>query len=381
MRKRILIMTNGLYSGGAEKILQTILSNIDKNKYIITLYGLHQEELKFPYTEDIQFRYIFSHGLHRKNNRFNKFITALCNKIKLLIYYHCSPKIFYKLFVRGVYDVEIAFLEGYSTRIISGSNGNSKKLAWVHIDLKENHWSLIGFRSPKEELQSYHKFNTVFCVSENVKSSVEALFGSDINAKVLYNPIDDKEISAKARQDVDGLQITHERFRFLTIGRLVPQKGYDRLIPIINRLVKNGFPVEVWILGEGYMRSELENMIVEYGLQDNVILLGFQDNPYAYFKYCDAFVCSSRSEGYSTVVTEALILGMPVVTTNCSGMVELLGENSEYGIITANDDDALYQGMKNLMDTKCLEHYKEQSSKRGKCFNLSSLMNKLEEAL
>lgn len=86
-------------------------------------------------------------------------------------------------------------------------------------------------------------------------------------------------------------------------------------------------------------------------------------------KQCDLFVCSSRSEGFSTAVTEALILGIPVVTTMVSGMTELLGENQEYGIVVQNNEESLFQGIMTILnDQKLLEYYQNQAVIRGKDF-------------
>ena len=112
-----------------------------------------------------------------------------------------------------------------------------------------------------------------------------------------------------------------------------------------------------------------------------VKLLGFHSNPYKYIVQGDLFVCSSRSEGYSTAVTEALILGVPVITTDCSGMMELL-KNGECGIITPNDDEAFYQGLKSLLtDASLLEHYRQKAIERGKDFTIESLMKPIEDLL
>ena len=88
----------------------------------------------------------------------------------------------------------------------------------------------------------------------------------------------------------------------------------------------------------------------------------------------DLFVCSSISEGYSTAVTEALILGLPVVTTDCSGMNELL-QGEKYGIITENSEATLFEGIKQLLD------HPEQVIKRGKEFTLEVLMKPIETLL
>lgn len=107
-------------------------------------------------------------------------------------------------------------------------------------------------------------------------------------------------------------------------------------------------------------------IIKEQNLERYVTLVGYKTNPYKYVKSCDLFVCSSYSEGFSTAVTESLIVGTLVVTTLCSGMEELLGYNNEYGIITDNNDDALYGGIKSLVeDLDLLKKYREKATERG----------------
>lgn len=99
-------------------------------------------------------------------------------------------------------------------------------------------------------------------------------------------------------------------------------------------------------------------------------MVGYRTNPYKYVKNCDLYVCSSHSEGFSTSVTESLVVGTPVVTTLCSGMTELLGENNEYGIVTENNEDALYEGIKKMLTTPdLLDAYAAKAKERGKAFS------------
>ena len=93
-------------------------------------------------------------------------------------------------------------------------------------------------------------------------------------------------------------------------------------------------------------------------------------------------MCSSRREGFSTAVTEALIVGTPVVSTNCSGAYELLGDNNEYGIVTENDEDALYDGIKKMLtEENLLQHYKEQAIVRGRRFSTEKTVKAVEDML
>ena len=95
-------------------------------------------------------------------------------------------------------------------------------------------------------------------------------------------------------------------------------------------------------------------------------------------KCADLYVCSSLYEGFSTTVVESLILGTPVVTTDCTGMREILGD-SEYGLITANDDEAFYEGVKRMLtEPGLLSHYAEQAKLHGKDFKCERLAGETE---
>lgn len=380
-KKRLLFFANSLYGGGAEKVLQTLLINLDSYKYDITLYSVNEDVLNNKYPSNIKYKYIFK---QHANNIISRLWAKITNKIKLIVYYNLSPKWFYRLFVKGKYDTEIAFIEGYSTRIISGStNKSSNKVAWVHIDLLNNHWTNIAYQNKIEEEISYYKYNNIICVSENVEESMLKLFPKLKKVQVKYNPIDDKSIRKFSTENCTYYNdLNLDTIKLVSTGRLVHQKGYDRLLPIIKRLVDDGHNIHLTILGEGSDRRELEEYITNNNLNNVVSLPGFVQNPYAIMANSDIFVCSSRAEGYSTAVTEALILGLPIVTTNCSGMKELLGENNEYGIVIQNNEEALYNGIKLMItDKDIFKLYKSKAIARGKDFSLSKQISEIENIL
>lgn len=127
-------------------------------------------------------------------------------------------------------------------------------------------------------------------------------------------------------------------------------------------------------------RENLEKIVKEKKLTDSFIFLGFKENPYKYMSKCDIYVCSSRREGFSTAVTEALVIGLPCVSTNCSGAYELLGRNDEYGIVTENSEEGIYFGLKKmLLDRQLFDCYKKQAELRGKKFNMSETVKAVED--
>ena len=197
-------------------------------------------------------------------------------------------------------------------------------------------------------MKSYKLFDKVFFVSNNAKEGFENSIGKLSIGSVLHNIIDNKEITKLSREKISDAK--HNKFLFVSVGRLSKEKGYDRLIEAAANLNKDGYNYEIWIIGEGPERENLEDLLEKYNIK-NFKLLGFKKNPYVYISNSDMFICSSRAEGYSTVVTESLILKTRILTTNCAGMDELL-ENGKYGKIVENNTEGIYIGMKEILDSK-----------------------------
>ena len=181
-KKKVLFMINSMYGGGAEKIFQTLLNNLEPSKYDITVYSVNQCKIDHKYyPENIKYKYIFG-GIDESTGQISKIITKIKNKINLSRYEKDSPETFYKKFIKEKYDVEVAFIEGYATKIISGSNNkDSKKIAWVHIDLMENPWTEVAYHSLEEEKECYQKYDNIF------DNSIRLLFASIVT--MLYSLI------------------------------------------------------------------------------------------------------------------------------------------------------------------------------------------------
>ena len=378
MKRKILFFVNKLKGGGAEKVLHTLVANLDAEKYDITIGALHEETYLANWPRQVKHFGIFQHRNHSFVDRIKSIVA---NKIKIIIYKKLSPSWFYRLFVPGRYDTEVAFIEGYATRIIGGStNPRSRKLAWLHTDLANNPWTKIAFRDDKEERQSYAKFDNVFVVSTDSAHSLKALYPELNNIGVKYNPIDDKEIRAKADESVSD-NVPQIGMRLVSAGRLVEQKAFDRLIRVVAKLITEGHDIYLDIIGEGPERLKLEKTITENNLGDRVRLLGWKTNPYPYFRNADAFVCSSKVEGYSMVIAEALILGLPVITTDCGGVTDPV-DNGKYGMIVPNNETALYDGLQRfLSDPQLQADMKAKAIERGTHFNLHSLISQIEKEL
>ena len=376
-KRRVLFLIESLAGGGAEKVLTTLVQHIDKERFDVTVCaisggGKYEDAIK----RQVSYKAILAEP--KNGNVWERWLYVLKHH---LVYKWLPLSWVYRVFVPQNSDVEVAFVEGFTTKLLSYStNLVAKRYAWVHIDLHQNHWTKSVYDNLKEETDVYNQYTELFGVSNTVVSAFrKELPNVTVPVETVYNPIDVHDILSRANEIVDLK--CGKSLLMVTVGRLEPQKSYMRLLRIAKNLIEDGMDVELWILGDGTERNLLEQYVSENKMQERVCLLGFHTNPYKYLRQGDLFVCSSLSEGYSTAVTEALILGLPIITTDCSGMAELL-QNGECGVITENDEAALYEGLKRLLaDKSLLEHYRHKAIERGKEFSIEHLMKPIETIL
>ena len=365
--KKILFLIHDLGQGGAEKVLINLVNNIDKTKFDITLMSLFDVgENKQFLNPDVEYKYCFK-NMPRGNS----------HMMKLL-----SSKQLHKWLIKDDYDIEVAYLEGPCTRIIAGCrNPHTKLVSWVHIEQKTEKRASISYRNVKEAVQCYGRFDNVVAVSQTVKEDLLSVLPIKNNVDVLYNTNESEKIKEISKEELD-IKLSKDKTNIVGVGKLLDNKGFERLIEIVKKLKDQKYNLNLYILGSGPNQHKLENMIKTYKLEDDVQLLGYQINPYKYISKCDLFVCASYAEGFSTAATEALILGVPVCTVEVSGMKEMLGENNEYGIVVPNKDEELYKGIKSLLDSpEKLKDYKERAKKRGEVFSISKTVKAVEEML
>ncbi len=364
---KILFLIRDLGQGGAEKVLVNLVNNMDPNKFDISVTVLFgggvNEQFLAPH---IHFRAVWKHS-----------IPGNSHLMKVL-----SPRRLHKLCVKERYDIEVSYLEGPSARIISGCpHKDTKLVSWIHTEFLSQKAFSASFRSYKEAWDCYRRFHHIACVSRNVLTRFQALSGIRENCSVLYNTVESEKILKLSRED-PPFATPFEGLRFLAIGTLKEVKGFDRLLRIMKRLKDDRYPFHLYLLGTGPLENSLKAMIQNMDLIQHISMPGYEVNPYRYIRQCDLFLCSSHTEGFSTAATEALIVGTPVCTVKVSGMKEMLGENDEYGIVTENDEDSLYRGIKSLLDNPhLLQHYKNQAALQGKAFSTEDTVQAVESML
>ena len=341
MKKVFIYIHQSILKGGVEKVFYNLFNNLPDDEYQITVlnYCVYlTDDLKSVFYKGQKHRHWFYYD-EWSSKPVKKFFQRVHNKL--------MPVILPIWLRMQRFDIAIDAQEGMYANFVDENIHAKRKLLWIHNDMMLCRFTEKYFESPQDEKACYEHFDGVACVSDSVRQSMLARFGEMSNLYVVYNPIDTNEIDIKLEEN---LPERGKETLFVCVGRLVEQKGFDRLLPVCKKLNDEGFKYTVWILGEGSDREKLESYIQKNGLY-NVKLLGNQKNPFVYMKQADWLLCASRHEGFNMVLHEAVYCECPIITTVNAGTKELLG-NSQYGIVLENSDQAIEDGMREVLSNK-----------------------------
>jgi len=260
----------------------------------------------------------------------------------------------------------------------------------IPIVLNEQTTPSIGFKSdPRKHLIEYWirtlypQSNTIVAVSQGVAEDlIQNYKVPKEKVKVIFNPVVTDELFDMALEDVSHPWFEQEHSPvILAVGRLTKAKDYPTLLKAFS-LVRQVRPAKLLILGEGEERANLERLAIELGIQNDVSMPGFVDNPFAFMSKASVFVLSSAWEGFGNVLVEALACGCPVVATDCrSGPREIL-DNGRYGrLVPVGDYKALAKAILETLDNPDFPASREERIKRSLEFSLDAAVEKYLQVL
>lgn len=216
------------------------------------------------------------------------------------------------------YDAVIAYQEGYPTTFVANVKAKYK-IAWIH-----SMYSRWGNAMKERE---YDKMNSIVCVSETAKRDLLSLYHTNVDRiHVVKNSLDKDEIISLSK--VETLR-KKDCFQIISVGRIDPIKRFS-MIPVVAKELKDKGLIFKWsIIGGIADKREYEtivNRIRNFRLEEYVILEGQMSNPYPAIKNSDLLVCLSSSETFNYTLTEARILGIPVVSSDFPASKEFVSE-------------------------------------------------------
>lgn len=270
------------------------------------------------------------------------------------------------------YDVAISYL--WPHYYVAEKVKAKIKIAWIHTDYSNIHTNI------ELDLDMWNKFDYIISISEKVTeafiSKYNSLKDKIIEIENITSPEFIKEMSNKEQTEIIS---SNEFFNIVSVGRLSYAKGFDNAIKALKILNEKGFKNIKWyLIGYGGDESMLKNLIKENNLEENFILLGKKMNPYPYIKACDLYVQPSRYEGKAVTVSEAQILGKPVMITNYTTAKSQVNHNID-GYITDLSVDGIANGIEFLYKDKelmkrlsknCSNYYYGNSNELQKLYKI-----------
>ncbi len=369
--KKILIATRDLNVGGVQKSLVELLKNIEGEinvgEYVVDLLLLNDNgALRDQISNKI--------NIIKPNKCFRKFgvSSAEAKKEKKLFLTRTISALWSKIFSNklplkialkkqceiGEYDLAISYAvtidkhsmyAGWAELVLNKCSAG-KKVVYVHNDY------VNSALNNKNTYGLLKRFDNVWFVSKSCEKNFLDNY-SEFNGKTnfLYNFVNGGLVKNWAEEKSD--YVKGEGLNIVTVSRLSPEKGHLRILNVLKTLKDDGYKFKWHIVGDGPIKNDIENRVIEWGLQDFVYLYGEKKNPYPYIKNADLFLLGSYNESFGLVLIESMILQVPVFSTNTIAAMEIVGEN---GFVCENNEKSIYNELKNILNNpQCLLRYKQ----------------------
>ena len=400
MKKKLLFVINTLSRAGAETALLALLNSLNPEQVEVSLFVLMgQGELvpELPGYVRVLNKSIQSESVLTAAGR--KYMASTMGKAMLSrgtilrkFPYMVSQtaamvkrgrfsveKLLWPVLAEGAprleeeFDLAVAYLEGGSAYYVANFVKAKKKAAFIHID-----YAQAGYNR-KIDGDCYLKFDRIFTVSKEIQEPFLNIYPELAQRMDVFHNILDVQRIYRLSKEPGGFPDDFDGVKILTVGRLKAQKALEVSIDAMRLLKDSGVKARWYVLGEGDQRAFLENYIRQQGLERDFILMGAVGNPYPWFAQADLYVHCSRFEGKSIAIQEALLLGCPVVVSDCSGNREQLTDGVNGQLCQLSADEIARTIRQLLADPERMERYRRAASEQG--VHQCNELNKLYELL
>lgn len=395
--KKVLISSFDMEVGGVERSLISMLNNFDYDNYDVDLMlyshtgefmellpkkpNLLEESKKYKtfrlsIGQTIK-RGNFAIGIGRLAARYKAKVMAKHKNIEepgcIQMQYMWKYTLPFLPKLEKLYDVAISYL--WPHYFIADKVNAKTKIAWIHTDYSTIHTDV------NIDLKMWDKFDYIVSISQDVTNAFLSKYPSLRSKIILVENITSPEfIRDMAKYKQNEIIKEGDLFNIVSVGRYCYQKAFDNAIKALRILHDRGYTNIKWyIVGYGEDEDLYKRLIKENKLEDSFILLGKKTNPYPYMKDCDLYVQPSRYEGKAVTVSEAQILGKPVVITNYTTSKSQIKHGID-GYICDLDANGIASGIEEVYHNEKLRKLISDNCKNTDYSN-SSELKKLYEAI
>lgn len=371
-KKKILFVMTSLGNGGIATSLKNLLVELDKEKIFeihLLLFELSKTDIdELPSSVKVLEAGKFINILavsQRETFKRNVFLGILRTFLGIftkifsdklpywLLFRHSNIEMIYDTAISCTQSAPKSSLYGGCNEYILECVKSKKKISFIHCDFVK-----YGLNN-QYSYEIYKKFDNIACVSNSVKgifeSAMPALKSKMVLVRNCYNYKKILEMS-----QTDTFVYAKDRLQILTVARIAKEKGHIRFLNVLYNLKCMGYDFEWHVVGSGNksLNTEVKRLVKKFDLDNNVKFYGDQINPYRFMKNIDLLAVPSIHEAAPMVFYEAIVLGVPVFTTNTSSANEMIGLPG-YGVVCDNDENGILSALINILnDKKSLEYYK-----------------------
>ena len=386
--ENILISSFDLEVGGVERSLISMVDKFDYKKYNVDL-------MLYSHTGEFMKLLPKKPNLLDENKKYKTMRMSILDTIKIGQILIAIGRLIARYKARGNGYMQMQYIWKYTLPYMEKSNKKydvaisylwphyfvsekvvaNKKIAWIHTD-----YSTIE-TDVELDLKMWSKFDYIVAVSQECRVSFISKYPTlKEKVRVIENITSPEFVRTQSSEKISDFPRNKVDFNILSVGRYCEAKGFDNAIKALRILHDRGYTNIKWyIIGYGSDEELLKKLVIENNLEESFILLGKKINPYPYMKECDLYVQPSRYEGKAVTVTEAQILGRPVMITNYATANSQV-ENGYDGYITELSIEGIADGIEILYNDENQRKKLEQNCKNKDYTNKSEL-NKLYEII
>lgn len=360
MKKIFFIINSYSWGGGAEALLTLIVNHLNPEKYEIGIMEIIHANIKKE--------------LVNNNIKLYPYYTladAPDRKSRMYYVYHEWDKVINE-YIPQDYDLYVSFNYLKPSFLLPPGK---KCIAWIHGDVYD-----LAAEDKTEERQlqneAFYKADRIVTISDITTQSVRELFPEHKDKiRVIYNGTDIEKICEKALEQTD-IKLKHPAV--MAVGRLDENKNPLRMLRIFKKLHEQMPEAHLYYLGYGNLEKDVSEQSIRYGIEDNVHLLGYHENPFPVMAQCDAVGMFSIAEGFPMALLEAVALDKPFVSSIIGG-ARILADNGKCGRAVETDDQAVEAFMELLRGDK--EEQRKGCRESISRFGLEKYIGQIEELL